>query len=155
MKKIIKLIIILLTIFLIPSSARSDSDSTFHTAKIGGNNTYFNIWAGNNNFGNFWDRGFLTIQEEVLETIQWFNTELFRNNTTGGAISHFILLFSVIGLVTLAETTINPALMLMAGMAIFFFGWLVVLSVSIMVGFFLFPFSAMYMVRIGAVMREG
>lgn len=146
--------IILLIVFLCIPLVIADSDSTFHTASIGGNNTYFNSWTGNNNFGNFFDKGFLTLQEEILEKIQWFNTELFRTNTLGGAISHLILLASVIGIVTLAEVTVNPALMLLAGLAMFFFGWLVLLSVSMIIGFFIFPFSTIYIVRIISVVRD-
>lgn len=150
MKKIILLLMFLICICIVIA----DSDSTFHTARIGGNDTYFNSWIGNNNFGNFFDKGFLTLQENILENIQWFNTELFRTNTTGGAISHLILLASVVGIVTLAEVTVNPFLMLLAGLSMFFFGWLVVLSVSILLGFFLFPFSTIYIVRIIGVTRN-
>ncbi len=149
MKKIILLIIIL----FIPI-VMADSDNTFHTARMGGNDTYFNSWAGNDNFGQFFDKGFLTIQEQILENIQWFNTALLRNDTLGGALSHIILLASIIGIVTLAEVTINPALMVLAGLSMFFFGWFIILSVSMILGFFMFPFSTIYLVRISSVMNK-
>jgi len=150
MKKIILFFILLLLIPLV----YADSDNTFHTARIGSNDTYFNSWMGDGNLGQFFDKGFLTLQEEILENIQWFNTGLFRTNTTAGAISYMIMLATVIGMVTLAEVTINPALMLLAGMAMFFFAWLLILSVSILVGFFLIPLGSMYVIRIIGVVKD-
>lgn len=148
MNKIIFAIIFLSLIPLI----KADNDGTYHSAILGNSTTYLGK-VGNLNLGLFFDER-LSLTDEILERLEWFNTRLFRNDTTGGAISHLILLFTIIGIVTLAETTINPALMLMAGMAMFFFGWLVVLSVSIIVGFFLFPFSTLYLIRISSVMRD-
>lgn len=148
MKKCYLIILILLMPLI-----RADTDGTYYSAMLGNSTTYLGK-VGNFNLGLFFETR-MTLQEEILERLEWFNTELFRNNTIGGALSYLLLLFTIIGLVTVAEVSANPALMLLAGMSMFFFAWLVLLSVSIMAGFFIFPFSAIYMIRIASVIKQG
>lgn len=146
-----KKLILILMILMIPL-INADTDGTYYSAITGNSTTYLGK-IGNLNLGLFFEER-LSLTEEILERLEWFNTELFRNDTTGGALSHLLLLASVISLVTIAEVSVNPALMLMGGMAMFFFAWLVILSVSMMVGFFIFPFSALYLVRISSVVKN-
>jgi hypothetical protein len=148
MKKIIFLIILFLTPLV-----NANTDGTYHSAILG-NNTIYLGKVGNLNLGLFFEER-LSLTEEIFERLEWFNTDLFSATSTGGAISHLLLLFTVIGLVTIAEATVNPALMIMAGMAMFFFGWFILLTVSLMIGFFIFPFSALYMIRVPSIVRNG
>jgi len=148
-----KKLLLIIFIFLLIPSALSNSDNIYYTAQLGNSSTYAGI-IGNENFGNFFDVGLLTIQEEILDAIQWFNNELFSNKTTSGAISHFILLGSVAGMVVLSETTQVPFYMMLSGLGMFSFAFLVLLSVSILIGVFIIATSILYLFRIPSIVEK-
>lgn len=140
-----KQLYVILYIILLCSIVSADNDGTYHSAILGNSTTYLGK-IGNLNLGLFFEER-MDLVDELLERLEWFNTDLFRATSTGGAIAHIILLFVVIGMTVISEVSQIPAFMILVSFGIFFFSWLVLLSISIIIGVVLMAVSSIYMIR--------
>lgn len=83
----------------------------------------------------------------LLKNTNWFNTEVINLTTTAGVFIMFFILALVVGMVTLSEVTGVGALMSLTGIVIGFFGWLIYVSISVIIGIFIIILGLGYILR--------
>ena len=83
----------------------------------------------------------------LLKNTNWFNTEVLDLSTTAGVLLMFFIFALIVGLVVLSEVTGIGAMMSLSGIVIGFFGWLIYVSISVIIGIFIIILGLGYILR--------
>jgi hypothetical protein len=73
-------------------------------------------------------------KKSLISGTNWFNTDALDTSTTAGMLAYFFLFLLIAGLVIISEVSRLPIMMILTGLAGFFFGFLVFTQISAIIG---------------------
>ncbi len=83
----------------------------------------------------------------IIDKTNWFNTDILDVNTVAGVFLYIFLLLIIIGFIILSERLQIPALAIISGLAIFFYGILIYTKITAILGLFVTIIGCMYLIR--------
>lgn len=117
---------------------------------IGLHSFYVKCYDNSNNFNNSVTQHFRIVPNVVYSlahlTGDWFNIDGLETGSTGGMLYYFFLFFLIVGIVVFAESIKIPMIMVIAGICAFFFGLLLYVSISGVIGLLFIVLSVLYII---------